>query len=204
MLSLHADVLAVLDAICDRHGLRGRSEAVRHVCAALAPVYGCKPVTVVRLPGRPSVAYRRAILSHEDLRAIPAEARHDFVVWFNEGLRPSDAAIAASGLPPERIAAILAACSAPRPPTKLQLRQQARRDAFAQASTGKPQLSDAAYGEVRYGYCDNDTQPSNATLRELEAAGYDASYLRANFTYYARAEALQAELAAANRKEQNK
>jgi hypothetical protein len=85
MLSLHADALAVLDAIVERHGLRGHSEAVRHVLAALAPAYGCSPVEIVRSGGRPSrktqLERRRAVLPNDLIKALPTDAQREWIHW---------------------------------------------------------------------------------------------------------------------------
>ena len=95
-LCLHDDALSVIDAIARDHGLRGRSEAVRHVCAALAQTYGCDPVQVIRANGRPpsrsTFERRKSLLSTEALRALPDGAvKDEWVAWYNTGVRPSSA-----------------------------------------------------------------------------------------------------------------
>ena len=112
-LSDEAD--AVLDAIARQHRLRGRSEAVRHILSALAPVYGLPQFAVVAQRGRPAGGWKRAaaheaLLSLDDIRSLPLEARPDFVAWYNDGKRPGEAALAAAAavLSPERLAAIVA------------------------------------------------------------------------------------------------
>jgi hypothetical protein len=92
VLSLHDDAIAVLDAVVARHNLRGHSEAVRHICAALASAYGCDPVEVIRNSGRPTqklqIDRRRAVLPNELIQSLPAAPRDAWGAWLAEGVRP--------------------------------------------------------------------------------------------------------------------
>jgi hypothetical protein len=89
----------LLDAIAARHGCASRSEALRHVLAALAPAYGISFSLKPALPtGRPSKAQqakaRAAALDNDALRALPLELRASFVRWRQTGERPSEGELA--------------------------------------------------------------------------------------------------------------
>jgi hypothetical protein len=89
----------LLDAIAAKHGCSSRSEALRHVLAALAPIYGVSLRLAPAQPvGRPSSGQRAkaraAALDNDALRALPLELRASFVRWRQTGERPSEGELA--------------------------------------------------------------------------------------------------------------
>jgi len=112
MLNLCPDSLAFLDAVAARHSLRGRSEAFRHVAAALAGAYNVTPPKVVR--ARTVTSQREARearhAAYTPVRPFaPAAHLQAFATWLDTGRSPGEAALTAAceaGLPPETCQAV--------------------------------------------------------------------------------------------------
>jgi hypothetical protein len=93
--------LAVLDAIAAKHNLQSRSEAVRHVIAALAPVYGVAAPTKPAYERKPTKANlkaeahatRASLLTEEDIQRLPEYLHLMFRMWLYQGERPHDSLI---------------------------------------------------------------------------------------------------------------
>jgi hypothetical protein len=103
MLSVCPNTMAFLDAVAARHGLRTRSEALRHVAAALAPVYGTEPPQVVLLRGAAAAKAQTQAernvrhAAYESVRPfVQREHLSEFANWLNAGLTPTRAALSAA------------------------------------------------------------------------------------------------------------
>jgi hypothetical protein len=120
MISVCDNTLAFLDAVAARHGLRSRSEALRHVASALAPVYNTIPPQVVL--GRGAGAAKAQSRFARDARYplyepirpyVQPEHLAEFADWLNDGRSPSDEALSAAlaaGLPRSACEAAFGRC----------------------------------------------------------------------------------------------